>query len=480
MPERFDIIIVGSGIAGLSAAYEASRSRRSSIALIEKSDSKDSNSYFAQGGIAAAIGKNDSWKKHYEDTIAAGCGLCNEQIVELITKNGPIAIKELQDLGLEFDGGKNPDLGLEGGHCKNRVLHIKGDQTGKELTSFMRKIVSEKGNVSIIDRTFAQNVSINDNQFYGVFCKGSQTQIAGSSLVVATGGYAAVFEKTTNPQGTLGSGIAIANRAGCELKGMEFIQFHPTTLRADIGGNYLVSEAVRGEGGKIVDENGRAIVNPLDTRDKVSIAIYKQIQSGGKAFLDCRKLEAGFFKERFPSVFKELLKNKINPEKNLIPIETAAHYTIGGIKTDINCLTNVRGIFAAGECANSLMHGANRLASNSLLEGLVMGKIAGRNATAVAKRTELETIPTEKEREGTGTKIAFEAMKKIMWRCCGVIRDQANLKDGLAGIKNLVQKIEINETIESIIARDSLLVCEKTIEAAILRKESIGAHYRTI
>ncbi len=482
MPEKFDLIVVGAGIAGLSACLEASKQKGKSIALLDRFDGKRSNSYYAQGGIAAAFGKNDSWKKHADDTIKTGCGLCDEEAVDFITKHGPAAIKELMDLGLEFDGGnEKPDLGLEGGHSEKRVLHIKGDQTGKEITTFMRKIAAERKNIYPFDKSLFTEIILANGKYFGIRMLGQESRFASNALVLATGGYAACWEKTTNPETTLGSGIAIAERAGCGIEGMEFVQFHPTTLRAAVGSNFLVSEAVRGEGGKIVDADGRQVVNPLDTRDKVSIAIYKEIISGGKVFLDAREMERGFFGERFPAVFSELGRQRINPENDLIPIEAAAHYTIGGVKTSIGAAASVRGIYAAGECTCSGLHGANRLASNSLLEALVMGKVAGANAAQEnGQRISAGQKPSAEipKSEGIPTKTAFEAMKKVMWRCCGVIRDEANLKDGLAGIINMEEKIEISDEIENAIFRNSLIVCRKTFEAALARKQSVGTHFR--
>ncbi len=393
--------------------------------------------------------------------------------------NGPAAISELMDLGLEFDGGNTqPELGLEGGHCEHRVLHINGDQTGKGLELFMKKIATEQKNIRFFEKTYMREILLEKDSFAGICAIGKEENFSAGSVVVATGGYAGVFEKTTNPKTTVGSGIAIAARAGCALDGMEFVQFHPTTLRAEVGGNFLVSEAVRGEGGKIVDESGKSIINPLDTRDKVSIAIYSEIIKGQKVFLDATGFEAGFFKERFPSVYSELKSHGMNPEKDPIPIETAAHYTIGGVKTDIEARATLKRVYAAGECACSGLHGANRLASNSLLEGLVMGKVAGANAAkekiGKAKKGRQQML----EREGTPTKTAFEAIKKIMWRCCGVVRQEANLKDGLSGIKKLENKIEVQEAVENIVVRNALLVSRKTIDAALEHKESIGVHYR--
>ncbi len=478
MAEKFDVLIVGSGIAGLSAAIEAARTRKSAC-IVEKGSEKDSNSYYAQGGIATAIGANDSWKKHYEDTLKAGCGLCNPKTAGLITKSGPKEIKWLMDSGLEFDGNERPELGLEGGHSENRVLHIKGDETGRHLTEFMKKLARESG-VNFIEKTMLTKISAHKNEYQKIVLKGKEEELASKALVLATGGYAACFEKTTNPKGTIGAGLGVAIEAGCEIAGMEFVQFHPTTISGVSGRNFLVTEAVRGEGGTIVNNQGKKIVDPLLTRDEVSRAIYSEFLKGGKVFLDATSFEAGFFKKRFPTVYMELVQNKINPEKDLIPIETAAHYTIGGVKTDLRAATSIKGVYAAGECTNSGLHGANRLASNSLLEGLVMGKIAGRNAAQEngnAQKADGKII-VQKEKEGSDTKTVFDAMRKVMWRCCGVIRDEANLKDGLAGIQNLAKRIEVTEESHNVAVRNALVVSEKTFEAALARRESVGTHYR--
>jgi len=476
MTEKFDIIIIGSGIAGLSATIEASKNKKISIALIDQGNEKFSNSYHAQGGIACAIGKKDSWKEHAKDTIKAGEGLCDEKIVNLITKLGPDCIKEIMDYGFEFDGeNKNPELGLEGGHSKRRILHKNGDQTGKEITEFLRKIAKEQTNVYILDQCFVNEIQTDKNSYVGI--KTIEEQFTSNALIMATGGYAACFEKTTNPKTTIGSCIGIAYSAGCDISGMEFVQFHPTTIQS-LGANFLITEAVRGEGGKIVNGKGEQIVNPLFTRDKVSRAIYYEMIKGEKLYLDARNMQTDFQK-RFPTVYKELIKNKINPEKELIPIETAAHYTIGGIKINEKGMTNIKGIYGAGECTCSGFHGANRLASNSLLEGIVMGKIAAQNAIKQKKATEpTKTEKQEKTKEGISHEVAFSSMKKIMWNCCGVVRTQQNLKDGLAGIIALETKMEKNETNKCIAIQNALKVCKLTIEAAIKRKESIGTHYR--
>ncbi|MCR4368575.1 MAG: FAD-dependent oxidoreductase [archaeon] len=479
MPERFDVIVIGCGVAGLSASLEAAQNR-AQVCVLDLGSEKNSNSFYAQGGIAAAMGKKDSWKKHYNDTINAGVGLCNERIVEMATKMAPKAIQALIDEGLEFDGGEKPDLGLEGGHSEHRALHINGDETGRGITEFLKKRCREEG-VNFFENSLVHKIILAQKRFAGVQINAkSQTEpFFAKSLVIAGGGYAAAFEKTTNPKTTLGASIGVAASAGCSLRGMEFVQFHPTTLEAGIGGNYLVTESVRGEGGIIVNAKGKAIVDPLFTRDKVSRAIYSEISSGGKAFLDAREFKTGFFKERFPTVHKELAAKRINPETDLIPIETAAHYTIGGIAANEEAKTNLAGIFACGEASNLGLHGANRLACNSLLEGLVFGKIAGKNAAKQKKATKTPK-DTQKyvEKNGSETRVVFDALKKVMWRCAGVVRNEAGLKDGLAGILHMEKRIEQTRENENVLARNALIVARHTFEAALARKKSVGTHYR--
>src|SRR3989344_384989 len=246
MYEKFDAAVIGSGIAGLSAALEASKNKGKSVALIDSSDERHSNSFYAQGGIAAAVGENDSWEKHAADTIKAGAGLCDEKIVELVTRKGIEAVKELQGLWLEFDSGDGKHaLGLEGGHSEKRILHIQGDKTGKGITSFLKTLASERGNIYFFENSFLEKILVKWNEFAGLKILGAEEGLRASSLVMATGGFAGLFEKTTNPETTRGSGIAAAFEAGCQIKDLEFVQFHPTTIKTNTGGNFLVTEAVR-------------------------------------------------------------------------------------------------------------------------------------------------------------------------------------------------------------------------------------------
>ena len=485
MYEKFGAAVIGSGIAGLSACLEASKNPEKSVALLDTFNEKASNSFYAQGGIAAAAGESDSWEKHAADTIKAGAGLCDEKIVELVVRKGIEAVKELQGLGLEFDSGDGkPALGLEGGHSEKRILHIQGDKTGKGITSFLKALASERGNVYFFGNTFLEKILVKWNEFSGLKVLGGEEGLRANSLVMATGGFAGLFEKTTNPETTRGSGIAAAFEAGCHIKDLEFVQFHPTTIKTSAGGNFLVTEAVRGEGGAIVNSDGEKIVDPLFTRDKVSRAIYMEIMRGKKVFLDATMFEAGFFRERFPSVYSALREKNLNPEKDLIPIETAAHYTIGGISIDENARTNVKGIYACGECSRSGLHGANRLASNSLLEGLVFGKIAGKNA-AEERGLALQL----EEKSGTRTKgkasefltpeTVLKAAGKILWDNCGVVRNRVLLEKGLMEIRKLEQGFGAgNGSVETASVAKGLLVARKTFEAALARNESVGVHFR--
>lgn len=459
MQQNFDLAIVGAGISGFSACIEACKKKDKGIAVIDSSNGSLSNTYHAQGGIACAIGKKDSWKKHANDTIAAGNNLCNKKIVKIITSKGPKAIKELMDLGLNFDGDKKIELGLEGGHSERRILHINGDQTGKEILMFMKKIATEQRNATFFYNQTLQRIKEKKSKF---LLETQELEISCNALIIATGGYAAYYEKTTNNETMIGKGIEIAYNIGCKITNMEFVQFHPTTFKTHSGKNFLLTEAIRGEGGKIVNEKEKEIINSLITRDKLSIEIQKEIEKGKKVFLDAKQISN--FKERFPLVYKTLIENKINPTTEKIPIEPAAHYTIGGIKTNEKAMTNIKGLYAIGECSCSGFHGANRLASNSLLEGIVMGKIAAQEALKKVRQIKFKP---KKQQAKIVSKIP-KVVRKIMWNYCGVLREKTKLKEGLKKLKSITKKTK-NEK--------KFFIGRATFEAALKRKNSIGAHF---
>ncbi|MEW6654063.1 MAG: FAD-binding protein, partial [Bacteroidota bacterium] len=384
MKNVYDYIIVGQGLAGLAAAYYASEF--GSVAIISKENRKISNSYLAQGGVAAAISGNDSPSLHYTDTIKAGKGLCDDNAVKVLVKEGTEVIKEIIQLGMKFDS-KNSELAvsLEGGHSKSRVLHAKGIATGKELVRFFSKLISARNNIEqfgntllleiITEKEFAKGVQLIELKKKKVF------SLISNKIILATGGFTGIYNRTTNPSTTIGEGIIAAYNAGAALENMEFVQFHPTALNKTNIPALLLSEALRGDGALIVDNKEKRIfegsdVNELSPRDELSKAIICSLKQSKKEFiyLSLKNLDKKLILTKYSSIYKTLKNFDIDITKHKIPISPAAHYSVGGIKTDLNGSSNIKGLYAIGEAASTGVHGANRLASNSLLECLVFAK----------------------------------------------------------------------------------------------------------
>ncbi len=478
--EFFDLIIVGQGLAGLSAAFSASREKSKSIALIYAYPPNESSSSKAQGGIAAAIGKDDSAKLHIKDTLKVGEGLCNEKAVKILVKESIPKIKELIELGLEFDQGKKGvALGREGGHSRNRILHINGDETGKNLVQFMGKQVMEKG-VNFLENNYLIDLIAEKNNYYGIVVENRNEKkiFYSNSLILATGGYASLYYNSSNSPYSIGEGLSVAKRANAELMDLEFVQFHPTTILGSGRETFLTTESVRGEGGKLVNERKERFIDELSPRDKVSRAIHEQMKKG-PVYLDIRDFSRDYVEKRFPSFNQQLIELKINPEKDLIPVQPAAHYTIGGIKSDLKGRTNLKGIYSAGECSCFGAHGANRLPCNSLLEALVFGQIAGENAVKENKKEKIniknEVMVKKKEIEIEKIKNEIE---KIMWESCGIVRNGKQLEIGLKGLKKIEERVGFNEGIEFFQLKNMLLLSKMVLNSALKREESRGVHYR--
>jgi L-aspartate oxidase len=485
--ERFDVLVAGEGLAGLCAAYAAAGEGKS-VGIFSSCPHEDSASYAAKGGIAFAIGKNDSAKLHIKDTLETGRGLCSRKVVESVISGSLTRLKELREAGLEFDLGEDglPDLGLEGGHSRNRVLHIGGDNTGKGLVDFMLRLDREKGVHFFRDSFLAGLITEGKGVKGALFLNNSSGKaVYSDATIMATGGYASLFSESTNPDFSLGSGISAAKNAGAELNDLEFVQFHPTTI-TDKKANYLVTESVRGEKGMIVDSAGKRIVDELATRDEASRAVYMQGLEGKRVFLDVRSLSSSFIRNRFPSFYTELRETGINPETELVPVTPAAHYTIGGIKTGMHAETNLQGLFAAGEASCSGMHGANRLPCNSLLEAVVLGheaglSAAGRKESARVMRGKI-AMPAADEGAHENTLSLREATGRIaqlLWEKCGIIRNGKAMEEAVR---------EIGKTAlpaEGIKHRDGLRFAQAkalsllVLESALRREESRGVHYRS-
>jgi L-aspartate oxidase len=416
--------------AALTAAEETD------VLLLAKAPVDTSNSWNAQGGIAAAVGEGDSPAVHAADTFRAGRGLCRESAVTALVEEAPDRIDDLVRLGVRFDEG----LGREGGHSVRRVVHADGAETGKAITAVLAARVREHPRITLED-----GVRVLGLWEAGGRCAGVLTDrgpVGVPATILSTGGYAALWERTTNPLGALGEGLALAYRAGAALADLEFVQFHPTALLDD---GFLLSEALRGEGAVLVDDGGRRFTDELAPRDVVARAIAERGQAG----LDLRGIERG----RFPALMATIERAGYDPAAEPIPVSPAAHYTVGGIVTGLDGSTTVPGLYAAGECAATGVHGANRLASNSLLECLVFGRRAG-----VAALRESGAVGGAPPEAPGSEPPAGAALRQAMWRDAGVIRSA----EGLERLR-----------------RSPALLSRLIAESALARRESRGGHFRS-
>ncbi len=486
--EKSDVIIVGGGIAGLVVAEMLAHSKN--VILITKESIKKSNTYLAQGGIAASIDKDDSWKKHFIDTIEAG-GMHNVEKTTLeLVRNAPKAISQLIKLGVPFDRDldNNLQLGREGGHKINRIVHAGGDATGRSVTEHLLAAIIN--DINIHSHVMAYDLLIDNGRCIGIIAKnkvGETIVYQAPYIVLATGGMGGLYQVTSNDSTITGDGIAMAYRAGAELVDLEFIQFHPTMLVTETNASPLVSEAVRGEGARLIDEDGRLImhgVHPLADlapRDIVSRQVYKEQQAGHTIYLDIKSIEN--FRDRFPQVTSLCEMNKINVDDGLIPITPGAHFIMGGIKTNLAGETSIPGLYAVGEVSCSGAHGANRLASNSLLEGLIF---AGSLASHLLEQAEPELQDTISF--PVSGKLELELperneIKQIMTKYVGIVRDETGLATAIDWFKkctNVINsdKILLELTNEEKITTNMLTVGWLISTSARIRTESRGGHYR--
>ncbi len=492
-------LVVGSGLAGLYAALYASN--LGDVILLTKSTLEESNSYWAQGGIAAAMDPEDSPLYHLDDTIKAGRGLCNERAVEILVREGRERVLDLIDLGMKFDStDKGFELGLEGGHTKRRVLHSGGTSTGKAIVEFLISSVKRCKGITILENTAAEQLVSDGKRCYGALAFQEapldRMYISASATIIATGGAAALYSRTTNPPGATGEGISLAYRAGAEITDIEFVQFHPTTLYAKNGGGFLISEAVRGEGAYLMSKDGERFMPryhelaELAPRDVVSKAIFNEIKMSGQdyVFLSLKHLDKAFVRKRFANIDTMCSKLGIDITNDLIPVAPAAHYTIGGVMTGLMGETNIKGLFACGEVACTGVHGANRLASNSLLECIVFAKRAvdaAKNNGESFKDTDAETIEQFSPPfvgQQNSTHELFIRIKNwisdLMDQNVGIIRSNEGLRNAIRELEEIsVLPNELSgyhrQRIQNIIE-----LCKLTANAALLRKESRGVHIR--
>lgn len=492
-----DFLVIGSGVAGLFAAIKASRYGR--VLLLTK-ELMEGNTRYAQGGIAAAIGPDDSWQEHLADTLAAGAGLCDEEAVAILVKEAPARIQELIDLGAQFDKHQQQiALTREGGHRRRRILHAGGDATGLEIERVLARAALTNANIQVVDATSAVDLLTDQGQCYGALGldkAGQLTAFLAKATILATGGAGQVYKYTTNSPVVTGDGLAMAYRAGAQLMDMEFFQFHPTALRLSGAPCALITEAVRGEGAHLLDVNGRRFmpaVHPLAElapRNVVARAIVQAMEATASehVWLDMRPIKGVDLPTRFPTVFKTCQKYGLDIRHDLIPVAPVAHYFMGGIRVDYHGRTNIDGLYACGEAACLGLHGANRLASNSLLEGLVFGhriaEGAQRNHLGISEQSLLQLKLSAPEPTGL-TKPTTDIMElrgtiqQVMWQEVGLKRNRAGLmraqKDLERVGEQLAGPVVYPEHLETInLHTVGQLICR----AALMRTESRGGHFR--
>jgi L-aspartate oxidase len=481
---RARFIVVGSGVAGLHTALRAAA--HGQVLLLTKGSLFDSATSYAQGGIAAALGAGDSPELHRHDTLAAGAALCDRRAVEVLVEEGPARVRELQLAGARFDlapGGKIA-LGKEAAHSRRRIVHARGDQTGAEVVRTLIQRIGATPSVRVLERTRVLDLIVT-----GGVCRGAKATIAGTAAelyadatVLATGGCGQLYRYTTNPLVATGDGYAIAYRAGATLRDMEFVQFHPTALDTPENPLALISEAVRGEGAVLLDANGKRFMKKhhrlaeLAPRDVVAREIYREKQQTGEVWLDATSLGDGFA-TRFPGIFALCLARGIDPRAEPIPVTPAAHYMMGGILTDLAGRSSIERLYACGEVACTGVHGANRLASNSLLEGLVFAERVARDMESVTplappRTASRWTAPRLVDRGAA--QVAADSIRQVMWDYVGIDRDRSGLKNAIAHLKEIERRLPIGATEEANMVLAAMLIAE----SALRRNESRGGHYR--
>lgn len=497
---RFDVVIVGGGVAGDAAALTAA-SKGKSVAIVTKSSLNNSNTNMAQGGMAAVMTSGDSFASHIQDTLDVGMGLCDEEIVRQVVTGGPAAIEELLSLGAEFDRTSNGELDCsrEGGHNHKRVVHAHGDATGREIQRVLTNAVTGHDLITTFPNTFALDIVTADGEAYGVVAKvssGNLVLFSSPNIILATGGGGQLYRETTNPTIATADGVAMAFRAGATIRDPEFFQFHPTCLYIAGAARVLISEILRGHGGVLRDRNGERFMpnaHPdaeLAPRDIVSRAVFRQMIAtrDTNVYLDLSDVD-GDPHQMFPGISKMCGFFGIDIAKDPVPVRPGAHYMIGGIHVDQQARTSIPGIWAVGECASSGLHGANRMGSNSLLEGMVLGSSAGlsvaigqsdrhRHRPERILRRKLDAAPQGIE---LGISDLLYSMKSLMWRQVGLERTEAELEEAQVHLSfwfDAVMRLAPAETRAWELV-NMLTVANVVTMGAKERRESRGVHYRT-
>jgi L-aspartate oxidase len=515
-----DFLVVGSGIAGLTYALKVARHfPDKKVTVITKTQTDETNTKYAQGGIAGVWdNEKDSFAKHIEDTLIAGDGLCNEKVVEIVVKEGVDRIRELIEWGAEFDKDASGEyaLGKEGGHSEYRILHHK-DVTGKEMERALVEAASKQPNITIIKHCFVLDLitqhhlgylvtkATPDTECYGVYALNLQTnhieKITARLTLLATGGNGQIYRTTTNPSIATGDGVSMVHRAKGRIENMEFIQFHPTALyEPGVGGQaFLITEAVRGDGGILRNKMGEAFMERYDARkdlaprDIVARAIDSEMKITGTehVYLDCRHMDKEKFLHHFPNIYEKCLSVGVDVAKQMIPVAPAAHYSCGGIKTDEWAHTSIRNLYAAGECASTGLHGANRLASNSLLEAMVFGHRAYLDSvTKIDEVAFKENVPdwradgTSKPKEMILITQSLKELQLLMSDYVGIVRTNTRLERAMKRLdllweetEQLYQATTVSPQLCEL--RNMITVAYLVVKCAQLRHESRGLHFNT-
>ena len=468
-PLHADLLVAGAGLAGLYAALEAAR-RDARVILVTKGSLRSSNSYYAQGGVAAAIGVDDDPELHMADTLAAGRGLCDPDAVRVLVQEGPGRIRDLESHGVAFDRDQDGGLALgrEGGHGRRRILHAGGSATGRHIAGALIERVLEEPRIRVMEHAAVLELMADGAACSGAWVLGHDELIAipARMTLIATGGAGALYARTTNPPGALGDGIAIAQRAGAGITDMEFVQFHPTALA--VGDRaFLISEAVRGEGAHLVDESGDRFMlavhedAELAPRDVVAREIQRRLAAGRASYLTLAHLDPAAVRDRFPNLVQGAQDAGLDLTRDLLPVSPASHYLMGGIETDLDGRSTLRGLYASGECAATGVHGANRLASNSLLECFVFSHRAVGAGLEGGAADLVDTAPPDRPL----ARAPLPELRRRMWAGAGPLRDAE-------GLERLIDWLDRQPP------SNPVAVARMIARSALAREESRGAHVR--
>lgn len=505
---KFSAVIIGSGLAGLYAALKLEQQLNLSdgILLVTKENLEDSNSYYAQGGMVAVLkdNKNDSVEAHIADTLKAGAGLSELNTVKYVSENSDKVVQDLLKFGVEFDRDENGNFTLtkEAAHSVNRILHSGGDATGRQMALALCEKVKANKRITVYENSIVVDLSVVDNSCNGVIVYNSKTDeycaIQSKVVIMATGGLGQLYKYTTNPSVATGDGFALSYRAGAELQDMEFVQFHPTSLADDSRENrFLISEAVRGEGAKLCDKFGNEFMAKYDERrelaprDVVARSIFTEMEenSVSNVYLNATVIGKEKLLKRFPTIAKRCLECSIDITKDFIPVSPAAHYFMGGVKTNLSAETSIKNLFAIGEVSSTGLHGSNRLASNSLLECVVFAyRVAEYLKDTVINGSNspidnglIEKYESSQKLTAIDVNLLKNQLKETMWENVGIFRNEKTLKTAKDVVehinKDFNRKDKCNNS-EEYELRNMLIVADLIIQSALSRKESRGAHHR--